>query len=195
MLLLPFARDASLRRLLLRFSTLFGLCLALISCGGGYDGILEESLAGSIQFSAINVSTDGARARADSDAARMDEVAPAVKSAIEARLKGRMAANAAHRLSVQITYVDIPSQVTTGMGLYRGRLNGEARVIGPDGSVLATTAIQAAPKAQGPNNSSVQGVPVGLLLSAVATAATKPDGLPNLAAAFAQETSRAVVGR
>lgn len=172
--------------------------LFLAGCGASYKGAVEESLANSIKFSSITVTTQGARGRMELDNARMAEVAPAVKAALQARLKDRLRPSDgnAYPLEIRITYVDIPSTVTTGMGLYGGRLGGKAIVTARDGTtILAQADILAAPKAGGPNKSSINGIPVGLILSAVATAAARPDGLKPLSAVFADETRKALIGK
>lgn len=172
--------------------------LFLAGCGATYKGAVEESLASSIKFSSITVTTEGAKGRMEVDNTRMAEVAPAVKAALQARLKDRLRpSNAnAYPLTVRITYVDIPSTVTTGMNLYGGRLGGKAIVTAKDGTtILAQADILAAPKAVGPNKSSINGIPVGFILSAVATAAVRPDGLKPLSGVFADETRKALIGK
>lgn len=172
--------------------------LFLAGCGASYQGAVEESLASSIKFSSITVTTEGARGRMEVDNKRMAEVAPAVKAALQARLKDRLRPSdaKAYPLTIRITYVDIPSTATTGMGLYGGRLGGKAIVTAQDGAtILAQADILAAPKAGGPNKSSINGIPVGIILSAVATAAARPDGLKPLSAVFADETRKALIGK
>lgn len=176
----------------------FICALFLAGCGASYKGAVEESLASSIKFSSITVSTEGARGRMKVDNTRMAEVAPAVKAALQARLKDRLRPSDpnAYPLKVRISYVDIPSTVTTGMDLYRGRLAGKAIVTAKDGTtILAQADILAASKAGGPNQSSINGIPVGIILSAVATAAVRPDGLKPLSATFANETRKALIGK
>ncbi|PCJ95186.1 MAG: hypothetical protein COA52_04120 [Hyphomicrobiales bacterium] len=180
-----------------RLAVLFFISLSLSACGGSYIGAIEESLAGSIKFSSITVTTSGAQGRMESDTKRMAEVAPAVKAALEAQLKDRLkpSDSGAYPLKVTITYVDIASTATTGLGLYGGRMRGKAIVTSRDGAtIMASADIQAAPKS-GINKSSVNGIPVGLLFSAVRTAVVKPNGLPPLAAVFAAETRRALIGK
>lgn len=184
-----------------RFSRLFFAIISVLflaGCGASYQGAIEESLASSIKFSSITVSTEGARGRMKVDTNRMAEVAPAVKAALQARLKDRLRPSDANAypLVVRISYVDIPSKLTTGLNLYGGRLGGKAIVTAKDGTtILAQADILAAPKKTGPNQSSINGIPVGFIVSAVATAAIRPDGLKPLAAVFADETRKALIGK